>query len=293
MAITAEVPPSSDDLLKKRLRKRRIVIRTVAVVLALGIAGLVAKPLGRAIKGWQARRYAERALASMDQQKWKDAREEVVTAYFLSAKEPQVIRAVARLLSLAGEVDALDFWKNLASVTPLTRADLRNEAEIALKVNDIARADEAAQQLLQNRDGKPTPSDLILVAQVSAQKREFDKATEFVQKALADPTATRRDQFQAIMALAAIVQDSQGRSGGDPKEIDRRLAEIGKGNDDVALDALIALARRILAAAGTEKTPSVVPIEQIVQAHQQSSVSETGEQATGGRPGDIAAQGSF
>ena len=266
MAITAEVPPSSDDLRKRRLRKRRIVIRTSAILFAVVIVVVAAKPVRNVIRDWQARRYADRALASMDQQKYIEAREEVITAHLLSAKEPQVIRAVARLLSVAGQVDALDFWKSLAAVTPLTRADLRNEAEIALKVNDIARADEATQQLLKNRDGKPNPSDFLLAAQVSIQQRQFDKATEFVQKVLADPTATRRDQLQGILALAMIAQDSEGRWGGDPKEIDQRLAEIGKGNDDVALDALIALARRILPVTSAENASSVVPIDQIVQA---------------------------
>jgi tetratricopeptide (TPR) repeat protein len=266
MRLTAEVPPSSGDLRKKRLRRRRKIIKIAAVVLVLAIAGVAAKPVRNVIRDWQARRYAERALASMDHQKWQEAREEVITAHYLSAKEPQVIRAVARLLSLAGQIDALDFWKSLAAVTPLTRADLRNEAEIALKVNDIARADEATHQLLENRDGKPTSPDFLLAAEVSMQERQFDKATELVQKALADPTATRRDQLQATMALATIIHDSEGRSGGDHQGINQRLAEIGKGSDDVALDALIALAQRILAVTSAEKTPSVVPIDQIVQA---------------------------
>ena len=266
MAITAEVPTSSRDLHKRRLRRRRIVITTAAILFAVVIVGVAAKPLRNVIRDWQARRYADRALASMDAQKWSEAREEVITAHVLSAKEPQVIRAVARLLSLAGQIDALDFWKSLAAVTPLTRADLRNEAEIALKVNDIARADEATQQLLENRDGKPTPGDFLLAAEVSTQQRQFDKATELVQKALADPTATRRDQLQGILALSTIAQDSDGRWGGDPKEVDQRLAEIGKGSDDVALDALIALAQRILAVTSAEKALSAVPIDQVVQA---------------------------
>src|SRR6202035_423967 len=193
MAFTVEFKPSRSDLHKKRLRRRRIITRILILFFAVIVVGFVAKPVRNAIRGWQSRRYAVRAFASMDEQKFLQAREEVITAYRLRPQEPQAIRAVARLLSLADQSDALDFWKTLAAVTRLNRADLRSEAGIALKVDDLARADEATQQLLEPRDGKPTPADLLMAAEVCLRERQFDKATELARKALADPAATRRD----------------------------------------------------------------------------------------------------
>src|SRR5256714_10083915 len=137
----------------KRWRRRRIHISLV-MLLILGVIGfLVARPIRNAIRSWQARRHAEHAFAFIDQQKWSDARDEATAAYRLQASEPDAIRAVGRLLSRAGQGEALEFWKKLREVAPLTREDLRDEARVALRVNDIARADGAAGELLEAKDG--------------------------------------------------------------------------------------------------------------------------------------------
>ena len=133
---------------RKRRRRRRIQISLVALLI-LGVIGFfVARPIRNAIRSWQARRHAEHAFAFIDQQKWSDARDEATAAYRLQASEPEAIRAVGRLLSRAGQGEALEFWKNLREIAPLTREDLRDEARVALRVNDTARADEAARELL-------------------------------------------------------------------------------------------------------------------------------------------------
>ena len=108
--------------------------------------------------------------------------------------------------------------------------------------NDLAIADEATQRLLENRDGQPTPADLVLATEVSLRERQFDKASALAQKALASPSATRRDQLQATIALDSIVRNGGASLGADPRQIDARLVEMGGGHDDVSLQALIALA---------------------------------------------------
>src|SRR6476620_12175938 len=134
---------------RKRRRRRRVQISLVALLI-LGVIGfLVARPIRNSIRSWQARRHAEHAFAFIDQQKWSDARDEATAAYRLQPSEPEAIRAVCRLLSRAGQAEALEFWKRLRETRPLTREDLRDEARVALRVNDIARADEAAGELLE------------------------------------------------------------------------------------------------------------------------------------------------
>lgn len=65
-----------------------------------------------------------------------------------SPKNLRPFRAVARLLSRAGQADGLEFWRNLEELNPLTRDDLRDEARLALRVSDTARAGDAAERLL-------------------------------------------------------------------------------------------------------------------------------------------------
>src|SRR6476469_2879516 len=134
---------------RKRRRRRRIQISLVALLI-LGVIGFfVARPIRNAIRSWQARRHAEHAFAFINQQKWSEARDEATAAYRLQAREPEAIRAVGRLLSRAGQGQALEFWKHLRETRPLTREDLRDEACVALRANDTARADEAASELLE------------------------------------------------------------------------------------------------------------------------------------------------
>src|SRR5947208_14077604 len=119
---------------RKQRRRRRIQISLVALLL-LGVIGVfVARPPRHSIHSWQPPRHAEHAFTFIEQQKWNDARDEATAAYRLQASEPQAIRAVGRLLSRAGQGEALELWKNLHQIAPLTRDDLRDEARVALHV---------------------------------------------------------------------------------------------------------------------------------------------------------------
>src|SRR5438552_7483711 len=108
-----ELSLTEGELQLRRQRRRRFVIITVAILILLGIAFLSARPALHAVRAWQARRHAQKAFALIDQENWGDARTEATAAYQLRASEPEAIRAVARLLSRAGQSDALKFWKDL------------------------------------------------------------------------------------------------------------------------------------------------------------------------------------
>src|SRR5438105_9311135 len=193
---------------RKQRRRRRIQISLITLVL-LGVVGFfVARPVRRAIRSWQARRHAEHSYAFIDQQKWSEARDEATAAYRLQASEPEAIRAVGRLLSRAGQAEALEFWKKLREIAPLTREDLRDEARVALRVNDTARADEAARELLEAKDGGPNPTDWLIAADAQLRKRSFDQAQGLAEKVLASPKANRREQLQANVALDNVARNA-------------------------------------------------------------------------------------
>src|SRR5438552_21166 len=162
---------------RKQLRRRRIQIWLVALLI-LGIIGFfVARPIRNSIRSWQARRHAEHAFTFIDQQKWSEARDEATAAYRLQASEPEAIRAVGRLLSRAGQGEALEFWKKLREIAPLTREDLRDEARVALRVNDTVRADGAARELMETKEGDgPSPTDWLIAVDVQLRKHSFDQA---------------------------------------------------------------------------------------------------------------------
>src|SRR6266513_281722 len=249
---------------RKRRRRRRIQISLVALLI-LGVIGfLVARPVRNSIRSWQARRHAEHAFTFIEQQKWSEARDEATAAYRLQASEPEAIRAVGRLLSRAGQGEALEFWKNLREIAPLTREDLRDEARVALRVNDTARADGAARELLETKEGGPSPTDWLSAVDVQLRKHSFDQAQGLAEKVLASPKANRREQLQANIALDNIARNAGPTSSIDITKVSERIVALSKGDDDVSLDALTFLAARV-AAAPTESKPPL-PIDQLVES---------------------------
>ena len=246
--------------LQGRNRKRMRLAVLLALLLALGVgAYFTARPARDAIKGWQARRHAQKAFAFIEEQKWKEAKDSAVAGYQLRPIEPQALRAVARLLSRTGQPQALEFWDQLRKKQPLAREDLRDEAAIALSAGEMTRAQEAVAHLV--GDGA-APRDWILGAQVALQRGARDDALPFIQKALEAPNATEREQLQAaILQLAS--------AAGGPAEERReaawsRIEKLATGSSAVALDALLVFAQQALAPAGSresEPVPRIAPTE--------------------------------
>jgi tetratricopeptide (TPR) repeat protein len=253
------------ELRHRANKRRRFLLIAGSALLLLIIAALVARPVRNAVLSWQARRHAARAFVFIDQEKWREARDEASTAYHLRTSEPAAVRAVAKLLSRAGQVDALEFWKSLEAVTPLTADDLREKATVALKADDLSTAAEAVQRLLQNSKVKPAAADWLLAADIWSRKRESDKTAEFAQKVVADPKAKPREQLRAVLILENLIRTGSVALVQDPKQIDQRLAALASGNDDVALDALGALGQFALIPSADAPDARPMPIEEIVR----------------------------
>jgi tetratricopeptide (TPR) repeat protein len=258
----SDLPLSEGELADRRERQKKLLIIAGGIVVILILGYFSARPALNVVRAWQARRHADKAFAFIEQEKWNDARKEATAAYQLRSSEPQAIRAIARLLSRAGQADALNFWKQLATETTLTRSDLRDEASIALRSRELDVADNAIKKLVSDRGGGPTPSDWLLAADLAMQKQEFDTATSHLRRVFASTNASSRDQFQATIALDKIFATKEAR---DRTEIFSRLAALSRGKDSTGLDALVALGQQILAAQTAWKETAGVSVRQVIQ----------------------------
>jgi tetratricopeptide (TPR) repeat protein len=267
-----ELGLTEGELQLRRKKQRRIVIASVAILILLGIGYLSARPALNAVRAWQARRHAQKAFGLIDQQKWDDARNEAITAYHLRATEPEAIRAVARLLSRAGQSDALKFWKELEAKDRLTRTDLRDEAGVALQVRELDVADRTIKELLTNREGGPAPPDWLLAADLAMQEQDPEGATIQVRNIFASSIASARDLFKATLILDRVLQSKQIE---DRSEVLERLARLAGGKESVALDALVMLAQNFLASKAPWPSPAGMSAEKIVEALETHPLAKT------------------
>jgi tetratricopeptide (TPR) repeat protein len=252
------------ELRTRKLKRLRIALILTAVAALTLSAYFSARPVIHLVRGWQARRHAQKAFVLIDQEKWSEARDEASAAYQLSPGEPKAIRSVARLLSRGGHPDALKFWKELAAKTTLTRADLRDEASVALKAMEIDLAEEATKQLLTHQEGGPKPADWLLAAQLAAQKQDADLARTYVDKIFASNTASEREQFQATVVLDMI---SRAREVDNETEVWDHLLSLARGkSSNVSLDALVLLAQHVLSSKRNSQNPAGFSAHQIIDA---------------------------
>jgi cytochrome c-type biogenesis protein CcmH/NrfG len=241
-----------------------LIIAGVVTGCLLVIVLVAGRPARNAVLALQARKHARRAFAFIDQQKWKNARDEATAAYRLRPNEPEALRAVARLLSRAGQADGLEYWRKLSAITPLTDEDLRDNARIALRGNDLPAANDAVDQLLADHNDKDRVADYLVAAEVAARQHDYRKTAQYDQKILADPTATHSEQLRATLRLDSIVRSGGRMFVDDPKKIDERLVALASGDDQTSLDALTALAQHVLSPASETKTDLPVPIGDLI-----------------------------
>jgi len=246
---------TAEELRLRRSKRRRLVIILGGIVVLGILAVFAARPVMNAIKAFQARRHAARAFEFLEQEKWTDARSEALAAFQLRQTEPQALRAVARYLTRTRQQQALEFWKNLRAVAPLTREDLRDEATIALISGDPEHAALAVSDLIADEGKKAIPRDWLIAAQFALQKGWLPEVQRDLQKIFDNKAATERELLQAaILELQASgLGDAEANR---PMQTDAwsRIVKLAEGKSDTALDALMLLARRALQAPAPGKT---------------------------------------
>jgi len=238
---------TSEEARFARRKRRILVIGAFALLLVIAAGVLGARHAAGTIRAWQARRHAQKAFAYIEKEKWDDARNEAVAAYQLRPTEPQALRAAARLLSRTHQIEALDFWKQLAERTSLTHQDVRDEATIAIIAGDTARADAAVRELIDSKNGGP--ADWLLAAQLSIQKNLRDEAKPYLEKIVADSRTTESEQFRATLLQLALTGNNQTERANAVA----RLKKIADGKTATSLDSLVVLAQMVLSA-GTKET---------------------------------------
>jgi tetratricopeptide (TPR) repeat protein len=262
------VARSDDHILtaeELRLRKhKRIMIACGALILLVLVLFFVlgVRPTFHAIKAFQARRHAKRAFALIEQQKWDPARAEAVAAYQMRPGEPQALRAAARFLSRTHHSDALEFWRELAGKTNLTREDLRDEASIALTSGETATAESAIKNLFADSRAVGA-ADELLAAQLAIQKNLPEEARPYLEKIFNDTQATEREQLQAaLLQLSIAGKDDQNGQANTWK----RIEKLAQGKDTTSLDALTLLGQRALARTPDAADSSQSSIADVVRA---------------------------
>lgn len=250
-----------EELRLRRRRRRRIgfaLIVALALVAAVVFGG---RPAAGAIKAWQARRNANRAFAFIREEKWSEAREAALAGFQLRPTEPAAVRAVARLLSRTGQAEALEFWRQLAALTPLTREDRRDEATMALSIGETDRAVADVRELVKDVPGDPAgPADWLLAAQLAAQIGAPAEATSYLERIAASTNATEREQFRAALLTLMLPVPSADdlAAAARQRSVLARIGELAKGKGAAALDALLLLARQSLGA--TAEHPANLPM---------------------------------
>src|SRR6266446_9685274 len=245
---------TAEERRQKQRKRRRIFIAAVLLLVLLVSGFFGGRPTLDAIKAWQARRHAAKAFAYIENENWLEARKEATSAFQLRPTEPQSLRAVARFLSRTRQPDALEFWRQLEKIAPLTREDRQDEAAVAIMAGETMRAETAVHTLLESKD--VDPGSWLLAAQLSIQKGVADDAMSALRKTFTHPRATKQQQLEAALLELSL---GSGTAGPDERVTDAwlRIENISKGTSATALDALVLLARRELARpGGTGSVPS-------------------------------------
>ena len=245
----------TDEELRLRRNKQRRIVVGAATVLLLLIAGfLLARPARHAIKAWQARRHATKAMQAMAKEDWSDAEKEAVAAYQLDRTEPEATRALARFLSRARQGQALEFWEQLAKEQPLTKEDLRDEAAIALAVGELGRARTAIKNLLGNPGKETAPGDELLAAQLAAQNGEPNESLTALQKVFSARAATTREQLQAAVLELRVAAGGSEQDKQKQADAWQRIGKLSTGQDATGLDAVVLLAQRAFTSPNESKS---------------------------------------
>ncbi len=225
------------------------------------------------VKRWQSRRHAEKSFAFLAKQNVADARREAVAAYQLAPNEPQAVRAVARFLTRVRDPQALEFWRRLQQITPLTPEDLRDEAAIALVFGDANRAADAINVLTAAKNRGP--ADLLLNAQLAVLNGANAQARNILKQVIDDARSDDAQKFQATVMQLAI--DQVSGSGVDSPAAWPRLEQLAERKDETGLNALVLLASRAMSSNDRGPSPlhlTSAQISEMLLQHPRAQVSQ-------------------
>jgi tetratricopeptide (TPR) repeat protein len=221
--------------LEKAKRKRRLVIVLVLLFAALA-ASLAAGPVYHRLKAWRARHLAAQAERLMAEKKFDPAAQKAKAAYLIWPGEPKAIRAVAKIQTLSGQPNAIQFWQLLLASGHATAADRRDYVELAIRMGSLNQAHQELVKLLGQEPDQP--ANLWLLSQLCLAQGDLPAAARFA--ASAREHAPTNQQYQLFAATLSF--DSPDR------ELQARAREtvwnLARGTNTLGLQALGLLGRR-------------------------------------------------
>jgi hypothetical protein len=231
------VPP--EEIRARRIR-RLVLIGALGACVAGAAIYFAARPVGGAIKGWQARRLAREAFAFIEQRKWNDAAGKARNAYSLRPTEPQASRALARYLTRTHQwAAAIEWWKKVDEAHRLTVEDRRDFIGAALVTGEMSIAAKQVRALLAQPAG-PAPIDIVLAGQVAARQSNPGLAIDYGERVLTD----KRAKPYEILAAATLVLSVTSPQSQPYASAWKQIEDVARdAKNSGSLDALTLLAR--------------------------------------------------
>jgi len=232
------IPP--EEIRARRIRLFVFLGAIAACVLGVAIC-FGARPIGGAIKAWQARRLARQAFALIDRKQWNEANTKARDAYLLRPSEPESWRAIARLCYRTRKgTAALEWWKKVDDANRLTLEDRRDYVGAALMAGELPIAAKQVEVLLAQHGG-PAPIDIVFAGQVASRQSDPVLAVDYAERALAD----KRAKPYEILAAATLVLSVSSRQSQQYASAWKQIEDVARDlKNPASLDALTLLAHQ-------------------------------------------------
>lgn len=160
---------------------------------------------GRPLWEWSKRYRAELFLRQAEQARAEDRVESAAaslrSAFFLAPTHPPVARAVAHFYSRSGLPEALDLWRDLEAISPLTVEDNLAYTRVALTLERYDLALSLMGKLVASASN--SPAVLSLASEIAQRRGNQDSAIRLAEEALArNPTNPTNQWRLANLQLA-------------------------------------------------------------------------------------------
>ena len=106
----------------------------------------------------------------------------------------------------------MKFWKELEEQTTLTRADLRDEANLAIRGRETPMAEAAVQKFFSQENGGPSAGDWLIAQELALQAQDPDRAILYAREVFGSSSADDRERLQAIINFDTALRDKAERT---------------------------------------------------------------------------------
>ncbi|MBS0660544.1 MAG: hypothetical protein JSR82_20175 [Verrucomicrobia bacterium] len=195
-----DLTPEEREMRRALRRRRYLFLGSIGLLLLLGL--WFARPLGRTVKGWQARRLAREAETLLSGRDWARAYPLVRDAVSLSFNDPFVTRVMAEFQSRAGTPEALAWWTRVRELEPHVQSHRLRLAHAAIREQEFETAERALAGL--PAAARETAAYCEVVTALELARGNLPAAAEALQRwRRLDPTSEFARLNSAIAQLSA------------------------------------------------------------------------------------------